>query len=199
MQSMRTYNKREVITFAKTTGNFGALSNMAKDFPLFINEIMVDSTETLYQALKFPFHPEIQALILKQSNPMRAKIVSRHYQKCVRPDWDKIKFLVMEWCLRVKLLQNWESFGNVLRSTGRNTIVEYSVKDNIWGASPLDKDFLQGVNALGRLLMKIREEYLDGMQKPTMVAPPNILGFLFMGYPVATVYAPEYYFNDDPL
>lgn len=196
MQAVRTYNKREVITFAKTTGPFGGLSNMAKDFPIFVNENIIDSVEALYQALKFPFYPDIQYQILSQSNPMLAKRISRLNQNKVRSDWNNIRFTVMEWCLNIKLLQNWESFGQILHSTGRNTIVEYSVKDPVWGAVPIDDVFLKGVNAMGRLLMKVREQYVINGERPIKVSPPNVIGLLLYGVPVSTVFSTDYYFED---
>lgn len=52
--SERTYNKNEVITFSKTTGKFGGLSNMAPGYSLFVNETNIANTEILYQACRFP-------------------------------------------------------------------------------------------------------------------------------------------------
>lgn len=111
----------------------GGLSNMPSKYPMFVNEVCIPFVEALYQASKFPLHPQVQRKIVGESNAMRAKVVSRKYQNIVRADWNDIRFEVMEWCLKVKLLQNWESFGGVLRSTAGLPIVEYSTKDNIWG------------------------------------------------------------------
>ncbi|MDP2452491.1 MULTISPECIES: hypothetical protein [unclassified Kaistella] len=52
--SIREYQKSNSITFAKTDGRFGGLSNMAPGYPLFINEVNIQSVEILYQACRFP-------------------------------------------------------------------------------------------------------------------------------------------------
>lgn len=190
------YNKHNIVSFGKTDGRFGGLSNMAPDYALFVNEICIPNTEALYQACKFSLYPEIQRLILEEGNPMKAKIISRQHQSFVRQDWDTIKFKVMEWCLCIKLLQYWDKFGSLLRDSGTATIVEYSAKDNIWGATPTDNDTLEGENILGRLLMKIRDEYIIPNKKPSRMSPPNITGFMIYGNLIGDVYSPEYYLDD---
>lgn len=190
--SRRQYAKDDVISFAKTTTRFGGLSNMAPHFPLFVNEVMIYSSESLYQACKFPLHPHIQKEIIEQRNPMTAKEISRKYQSLVRDDWEDIKFKVMAWCIEVKLIQNWDTFGGLLLSTGDKTIVEYSVKDDIWGAAP-EGNFLVGTNALGRLIMQARLDYIVNKKRHDKVLPPDIVGFLLLGYPIGTVYGQDYY------
>ena len=106
----RRYNIDQVVTFAKVTGKYGGLSNMSSEFPMFVNEVCIRSVEALYQAMKFPLQPQIQLDIINESNAMRAKVISRSHHEYVRPDWDEIKFEVMEWCLKVKLLQNKETW-----------------------------------------------------------------------------------------
>ena len=127
---------------------------------------------------------------------MISKKISRHYQAYVRSDWEQIKFLIMEWCLQLKLLQNWNSFGQLLRESGSSVIGEYSVKDNIWGAIPIDNERLAGMNILGRLLMKIRAQYVIPNHKPIKILPPNVIGLMLYGIPISETYAPEYYVDD---
>lgn len=191
-----TYNKHQVISFAKTTGKFGGLSNMAGDYVLFVNEINIPNVEALYQACKFPLYPEIQRQIIEENNPMTSKKISRNYQTFVRSDWEQVKFSIMEWCLQLKLLQNWERFGGLLRESGSSIIVEYSTKDNIWGASPVDNERLIGMNVLGRLLMKVRANYVIPNNKPQKILPPKVIGLLLYGNPIGEIYAPEYYIDD---
>lgn len=191
------YNKHQVLSFAKTTDKFGGLSNMAPNYVLFINEINVPNTESLYQACKFSLYPEIQRLIIEERNPMNAKRISRQYQAYVRSDWEQIKISVMEWCLKLKLLQNWDKFGGLLRESGSSVIVEYSTKDDLWGAMPKNDDILVGQNVLGRLLMKMRTEYVMPNKKPQKMLPPNVIGLMLYGTPITEVYAPEYYIDVD--
>lgn len=192
--SKRRYAMSDVISFAKTSARYGGLSNMASKYPLFVNEVLIHSSECLYQACKFPLHPLIQKEIVEQRNPMIAKEISRKYAHYVRDDWDEVKYKVMEWCLEVKLIQNWDSFAEVLAATGSKTIVEYSTKDDIWGAIP-EGDFLIGINALGRLLMQVRANYIENKRQRYKLLPPDVVGFLLFGYPIGIVYSHDYYGN----
>jgi ribA/ribD-fused uncharacterized protein len=194
------YNISESIVFASTKGEYGGLSNMAAGFSLFVNEINIANTEALYQACKFPLFPTIQNLIIEAKSPMVAKEISRKYNEYVRQDWhwEDTKYKIMEWCLRVKLLQNYATFSQLLLSTEKKTIVEYSQKDTIWGAINDNKGYLVGVNALGKLLIKLRDE-LQPDNPPTKLLAPNISGFLLYNRPISTVYTPDYYFEDNSL
>lgn len=191
----RRYAKADVISFAKTNAKFGGLSNMAPKYPLFVNEVMIHSSECLYQACKFPLHPLIQKEIIEQRNPMEAKKISRKYARFVRDDWEDVKYKVMSWCIEVKLIQNWDTFAEVLSSTGDRPIVEYSVKDDTWGAMP-EGNYLVGKNALGRLLMQARADYLVNGRQRNKLLPPDVVGFLLFGYPIGTVYGQEYYHDE---
>lgn len=192
----RQYNIGQVVSFAKTTGRYGGLSNMSSEYPMFVNEVCIPSVEALYQAAKFPLQPQVQREIVNAENAMKAKVISRNYQHLVRPDWNDIRIEIMEWCLKVKLLQNRESFGELLRSTGDLPIVEYSKKDSLWGAIPDGEGHLVGVNALGRLLMALRNNYVMNEFALEYVCAPAITGFLFFGSKVSKVYSPEYYLED---
>ena len=190
---MRVYDSHNVLTFSKTTGKFGGLSNMSGDYALFVNEIYIPTVEALYQACKFSLYPSIQQSIISQSNPMKAKTISRAYQSYVRQDWDVIKVHIMEWCLKVKLAQNWNTFGNLLDETGDAIIVEYSTKDHVWGAMPRGDGKLEGENILGRLLMKLRQDYLRKGIILKEVNPPMVAGMMLFNIPIGKIYSPDYY------
>lgn len=194
--SERTYKKNEVITFSKTTGEFGGLSNMAPGYSLFVNEINIANTEILYQACRFPLFPKIQEQIISQSNPMEAKEISRKHIEFTRQDWDVVKFDIMRWCLQVKLLQNFDKFSTLIINTNDIAIVEFSMKDNVWGAIPVGKDLLKGKNALGRLLMEIRENYLKQSQEMEYIRALNIPAFLLFDTPIDKVYNPDFIIQD---
>lgn len=157
----RSYIKKEVIFFRTTTGEFGPLSNMAPDFPIFVIGVRIPTAEALYQACRFPDEPDIQRIIIDQMSSMTAKMKSKKYRDRTREDWDNVRVNVMRWCLRLKLLQNWSRFGEVLEKTGDKPIVEESTKDAFWGAMPKEDGKLVGMNVLGRLLMELREQYND--------------------------------------
>ena len=189
---IRTYNRADSIVFLKTREAFGGLSNMAGGFPLCVNGIDIRTSEALYQACRFPHLPEVQRLIIEQRSPMTAKMKSRKHHQDSRQDWDWIRVKIMRWCLRVKLIQNWDAFSKLLLETGDQPIVEQSRKDDFWGAKPIDTHTLVGVNALGRLLMGLREEVKNERQEAFLREEPlDILNFSLDGRPIEPVTAPD--------
>lgn len=187
---LRTYIRSVAVVVYKTKEDFGGLSNMASGFPLQINGVRILTTEALYQACRFPHMPEVQREIIGQHSPMTAKMKSKPHRKDSRSDWDEVRYKVMRWCLRVKLAQNYEEFGQLLLSTHDWPIVEQSRKDDYWGAKLVDEagNTLIGQNVLGRLLMELREklkEDADGVLKT--VPPLGIPNFLLLGKPIETI------------
>jgi ribA/ribD-fused uncharacterized protein len=157
----RVYKYAEACVFRKTKELFGGLSNMASGFPIKINGKHILTSEALYQACRFPHLPDVQQKIINEKSPMTAKMVSKPFRSNSRPDWDNVRTDIMFWCLKVKLAQNFITFGQLLETTFDKPIVEDSSKDAFWGAVQDKKNTneLKGVNALGRLLMKLRQEY----------------------------------------
>lgn len=185
---IRIYTRSEVVIFRVTNGEFGALSNMAPDFPIEIAGVRIPTVEALYQACRFPDRPDIQTIIVDQPSPMTAKMKSKKFRNFTRPDWDQNRVKIMRWCLRAKLAQNWEKFGTVLTKTGLRPIVEESRKDDFWGAKPKDDGTLVGMNVVGRLLMELREQlYSPESSQLKTVERPNIPNFLFLGKPIDRV------------
>lgn len=157
--SIRKYHISECITFKSTKGKYGELSNMAPNFPIYYDDILIHNSEALYQALRFPNHPEIQKEILDFKSPISAKKFGRTHLDKTRTDWKNSRFKIMKFCLEVKLYQNWNTFSKALLSTKNLAIVEYTEKDKVWGAIK-EGDFYEGTNALGRLLMELREKII---------------------------------------
>ena len=157
-EEIRVYQVDKCISFRKTTEKFGGLSNMASGYPIVVNNIFIRTSEALYQALRYSQYPKIQEEIISQSSPMTAKMKSKKHIDKIREDWDTVRVHIMRWSLRIKLLQNKDTFGKLLLETGDVPIVEESSKDTFWGAKLIDNRF-EGMNVLGRLLMQLREEY----------------------------------------
>lgn len=178
---MRTYIANDCIIFCKTKEHFGGLSNMAGGLPLIINNITIRTSEALYQACRYPHMPEVQRLIIEERSPMTAKMRTRKFRKESREDWLRVRVSIMRWCLRVKLLQNWDSFSNLLLETEDHPIVEKSSKDIFWGAREVENGTLLGGNVLGRLLMELREEIKTLRFTRNMeLSPPGISSFLLL-------------------
>ena len=159
--------------FRRTTDPFGGFSNMSKAFPLSIYGIRIRSSEHIYQAMRFTDEPEVQQLVLDAHTPMFSKRVSREWDSITRSDWMDIRVDVMRWALRVKLAQHVAAFGDLLKSTRTQPIVEYSRHDEFWGAGPIGDETLRGQNVLGRLLSELRDEFLAQPEAAVVVpAPP---------------------------
>jgi type I restriction enzyme S subunit len=172
IQGQQTYRRSESALFLKTAERFGGLSNMAGGYPLRINGIRILTSEALYQACRFPHMPEIQGIIIGQASPMTAKMKSKPYRKDSRSDWDDVRVDIMWWCLRVKLAQNWEKFGDLLLSTEDMPIVEESYRDPFWGAEPINGEMLVGINVLGRLLAELRNQFRSSEREALRIVEP---------------------------
>lgn len=184
---LRTYRRAGSAVFLKTKEKYGGLSNMAGGFPLIVNDIKIRTSEALYQACRFPHMPEIQQLIIEQRSPMTAKMKGKPHRQNSRPDWNAVRIKIMRWCLRVKLAQNWDKFSKLLLETTDLWIVEQSRRDDFWGAKPVDKDTLIGVNALGRLLMELREQVKDNTSELLPVKPLPIPNFLLYEHQIEVI------------
>lgn len=184
--SMRIYSISDSIVFKKTKEAFGGLSNMAAGYSVRVNDVIIPTSEHLYQACRFPGHPALQWDIISEKSPMKAKWIGRANIKLTRPDWDKIQFKVMQWAIEVKLSQNWEAFSGLLRSTENKDIVELTHTPKVWGAVKKG-EHLEGVNALGRLLMHLRETYVAANNRIYCVEPLDIPQFNFMGIPIGII------------
>ncbi|WP_420591395.1 NADAR family protein [Bacterioplanoides sp.] len=191
---VREYDTNSVVIFHKTREQFGGLSNMASGFPLKVNGVEILTSEALYQACRYPHLPEVQKEIVGQFSPMVAKQKSKLYLMESRTDWNDVRHMVMRWCLRVKLAQNYQAFGELLLLTEKLPIVEFSNKDSFWGAVPTknEEHTLRGENVLGRLLMELREKLRVDNENSLMEVPPlQIKDFLLFGRPVERVFAED--------
>ena len=189
-ENFRTYHWADCVVFRKTKETYGGLSNMASGYPINIDGCRILTSEALYQACRFPHMPDVQRLIIGQRSPMTAKMKSKPYRKDGRRDWDSVRVPIMRWCLRVKLIQNWDRFSRLLLETGQRLIVEESRKDDFWGAKPKDTDILEGQNVLGRLLMELREKLRSNPNSLHSIAPAPICDFLLFGKPVPVIHRP---------
>ena len=188
----RIYDPEASIVFCKTKERFGGLSNMAAGFPLIVNGIHIRTSEALYQACRFPYRGDVQKLVIAERSPMTAKMRGKKFLNDTRSDWNSLRTTIMRWCLRVKLAQNWKSFGALLRKTSDLPIVELSSKDDFWGAKMTEEGSLVGANVLGRLLMALREEFFEEHQDDIQtVEPPEINDFLLYGKPIEAIMVPS--------
>lgn len=164
MPTERIYQAAECAVFRFTKGPYGALSNFAAcGIPWGTRR--VPSSEHCYQAMKFEFESDawvevIMAVWPKDAKRIASRLVAQGEGKYRREEWDLLKIDKMRRVLRWKTDQNPDLILPVLKETGNRAIVEFSNKDTFWGAKPHPRnpEVLQGINALGRLWMELREK-----------------------------------------
>lgn len=138
-------------------GEYSWLSNMTMIVPFVEDGIQYNSVETYYQAHK----TTNQGIKLKISNMQPH--ASKKYGKLIpiRPDWEDIKVDVMRRALKIKFSQ--EKMLNELANTGTRELIEGNTwNDTFWGVC---KRTGKGQNKLGQLLVEIRTEIFERLEK----------------------------------
>lgn len=183
----KRYVIEECITFRKTHEKYGGLSNMAGGYPIYIEGVKILTSEALYQACRFSDYPEIQKEIIEQRSPMTAKDISRKYDHLTRKDWARNRVQIMNWCIHLKLLYNWNKMGKLFQQTTDKEIVELSAKDDFWGAFEKG-DYAEGYNVLGLLLKQVRKDYRMNQDKKNIILGcPSIDNFKLFGYTIGKI------------
>lgn len=160
---------------------------MAGGFLIYIEEVKILTSEALYQACRFSDYPEIQKEIIEQRSPMTAKDISRKYNYLTRKDWERTRVQIMNWCIHMKLLYNWNRMGKLLQQTMDKEIVELSSKDDFWGAYEKG-DYAEGYNVLGLLLKQVRKDYrLNQDKKNIILGCPSIDNFKLFGHIIGNI------------
>ena len=162
---IQVYPIEQSVFFHKITDEHWILSNMSS-CPLEVEGVPFNSSEHLFQTLKFAT-PESITAVYQSNNP---KMTAKHYQKLDghrREDWGQIIVDVMKFCLQQKYLQCPE-FRKELDSTKGFHIVELqdakndkeSSRANGWGVKTKGENY-EGANIMGRLLMELRDGEME--------------------------------------
>lgn len=132
---------------------FYPLDNFSS-FKVKVNGYLYSSLEEAFQSMLFlPDHKEISEQIKNSYSAHEAqKIMHENINKVKYSNKEKI--VLMEKLLRLKIEQNPYVLKKLLE-TKNYTIMEDSPKDNYWGCG-INRE---GENNLGKLWMKLREEY----------------------------------------
>lgn len=132
---------------------FYPLDNFSS-FKVKVNGYLYSSLEEAFQSMLFlPDHKEI-------SEQIKNSYSAHEAQKIMHENINKVKYskeeklVLMEKLLRLKIEQNPYVLKKLLE-TKNYTIMEDSPKDNYWGCG-INRE---GENNLGKLWMKLREEY----------------------------------------
>ncbi|KAJ8773060.1 hypothetical protein K2173_028237 [Erythroxylum novogranatense] len=157
-----------IIFFYKTWDPYGAFSNFSPH-PIQMPDsnggyLMWASVEHYYQANKFigvndPAAKDCIEKIKSAKSPEEAARMGRSMQRqrpdLVRSDWEDVKIDIMYKALRCKF-SIYPHLNSMLLSTAGSILVEASPHDRFWGGGREG----EGLNYLGRLLMKLRSEFL---------------------------------------
>lgn len=129
-----------------------------------LDGISYPTTEHAYQAAK-TLDPSERKKIREAP---RANLAKKLGQKVkIREDWEEIKLQVMEDLIRQKFTK-YPDFKVALLNSGDAYLEETNHwHDEIWGVCTCGKHG-KGMNHLGKILMKIREELKGGLgERPT--------------------------------
>ena len=138
-------------------GEYAFLSNFYNASCIFEDKFY-PTVEHAFQAAKSLDQAE-RDWIAAAGSPGLAKRLGRRVN--LRPDWEKVKFDVMEECLRSKFAD--PVLKQKLLATGDEELVEGNYwHDNTYGNCSCErcKDVV-GRNMLGNILMKLRTEFME--------------------------------------
>ena len=158
--SIERYPADRSAAFCKIDQEWGIFSNFGHS-TLVVNDVPFDTSERLFQVMKFMDEDSRKAVYTKKGSP---KMTAKHCEKIgtVRPDWGSIIVDAMKFCLMEKYRQ-CEAFRRELERSWGLFIVEdqttFTKKNpDTWGAklSSDGKEYI-GPNLMGRLLMELRD------------------------------------------
>jgi ribA/ribD-fused uncharacterized protein len=112
------------------------------------------TSEHAYQAAKCTSPEGKEAIRLARSPLLAKEIANVQYKSAKDPEWEDKKVHVMEAILHAKLRQHGE-VAEALKQSGHEELAEDSPVDYFWGTGADGS----GKNVLGKLWMKIREEF----------------------------------------
>ena len=155
----QTYPADRACAVSKIAAEWGVFSNFAQT-PLVVDGVPFDTSERVFQTMKFTDPGARRAVYGKKGNP---KMTAKHWQKegFLRPDWAEYDVDAMKFCLMEKYRQS-AAFRDELERTRGLYIVEDQTtfrkkSPDTWGVKPSEdgREFV-GPNLLGRLLMELR-------------------------------------------
>ena len=139
-----------IYTFTKDPYKW--LSNMTL-VDIKLKGITYPSVEHAYMSEKSKDNEWKELCSKREISGKQIKVFSRTIK--LRYDWESVKLLVMEHCLKEKF--NQEPFKQLLIDTQNQNIQEGNYWNDIFWGVDLKQDPNIGENHLGRLIMKIRE------------------------------------------
>ena len=153
---IQSYPAPDCVRIHKIDEEWGIFSNFGHT-PIVVEGITFDTSELLFQLIKFKDEEPVKALF----NAKNPKMTAKHWEKTHRrEDWGKMIIDAMKFCLTQKYEQS-EAFRKELERSKGKFIVEdqttFKKKDpDAWGVKLREGSYV-GPNLLGRLLMELRD------------------------------------------
>ena len=136
-------------------GDYDFLSNFY-EAPVSYGGLCYSNNEAAFQAQKCLTEEEKKAF----TGLTATKAKRRGRQVALRPDWESVKYDLMEEIVRAKFQQNPVLAARLAGTRGRQLIEGNAWHDTCWG---VDAATGEGENHLGKILMKVREEILNSV------------------------------------
>lgn len=155
--------KSEVVSFTKVALEYGWLGNMFRSPISEGGEIWLTS-EALFQSKRFD-DPMIKELIRNEKSPMRAKMKAKKNQdqmNVVPRSEEDVE--LMRKVVKMKFDQNPVLKSKLKELEGRVIVEDIGNRKGdrhlFWGAKLVNEEW-EGQNTMGRILMDLRDEYLE--------------------------------------
>ena len=153
---IQTYPASECVRIHKIDEEWGIFSNFGHT-PLVVEGVTFDTSERLFQLMKFKDEEPVKAVY----NAINPKMTTKHWEKTHRrEDWGKMIIDAMKYCLTMKYEQSEEFRQELNRSKGKYIVEDQSgfrkKEPDAWGVKQQDGNYV-GPNLLGRLLMELRD------------------------------------------
>ena len=154
---LQSYPAGQCVRIYKIDEEWGIFSNFAHT-PIVVDSITFDTSERLFQLMKFKDEETVKAIYYKKGNP---KMTAKHWEKTRRrDDWGRMIVDAMKFCLTQKYEQCGDFHKELERSKGKFIVEDQTsfTKKNpdAWGVKLQGHNFV-GPNLLGRLLMELRD------------------------------------------
>lgn len=162
----QSYPANQCAPICKVKDEWGIFSNFGHT-PIVVDGVTFDTSERLFQLMKFKDEEPVRA-VYNATNP---KMTAKHWEKTHRrDDWGKMIVDAMKFCLTKKNEQS-ETFRHELERSKGKFIVEDQTSfpkknPDAWGVK-LQGDKFVGPNLLGSLLMELRDNGTLAYQLPT--------------------------------
>ncbi len=150
-----TYGNWEGVLYFR--GSWDSLSPFYADNIIFKGRHF-HTSEHAYHHEKAIYHNDYRAAqeIHNAPLPGKAKSLAKRYFKKCSPDWNNIRFTVMEDIMFEKARQ-CKQFRDALIASGNQKLVHNMESDLIWGFGP---DGLRQ-NKMGQILMRVRDHLIE--------------------------------------